>query len=61
MSLRFFHIVFIALAAVLAAGVGVWSLEHGGMVLGIVCLAAALALVVYGVWYARKTRGQSLI
>jgi len=61
MSLRFFHIVFIVLAAVLAAGVGVWSLQHSGTALGVVCLAAAVALAVYGVWYTRNTRGQSLI
>lgn len=62
MSLRFFHIVFIALAAVLAAAVGVWSLGDGGAAsFGALCLAAAVALIGYAVWYVRKTKGQSLI
>ena len=62
MSLRFFHIVFITLAAVLAAVVGVWALRGPSVpVYGVLCLAAALVLAAYGVWYVRKTRGQSLI
>ena len=67
MSLRFFHIVFIALATLLAAGTGLWSLDRstagggGWLALGVACLAAAAALVVYGLWFVRKTRGESLL
>jgi hypothetical protein len=68
MSLRFFHIVFIALATLLAAVTGVWSLDRfgaagggGWLALGVACLAAAAALVVYGLWFVRKTRGESLL
>jgi len=67
MSLRLFHIVFIALATVLAALTGVWSLDRysaagggGWLSLGIACLVATAALVVYGLWFVRKTRGESL-
>jgi hypothetical protein len=67
MSLRFFHIVFIALATLLAAVTGLWSLDRfaaaggGWLALGVACLAAAAALVVYGLWFVRKTRGESLL
>lgn len=70
MSLRFFHIVFIALAALLAAWVGIYKLmpvhrtlqwAWSDLWFGLGCLAAAVALAAYGVWYAWKTRGQSLI
>jgi hypothetical protein len=44
---------------------GIWSLNQfrfaGGatwLVLGIVCLAVAAGLVVYGLWFVRKTKGE---
>jgi hypothetical protein len=66
-SLRFFHIVFISLAGLLAAVTGVWSLDRyglagggGWLLLGIACLAAAVALAVYGLWFVRKTRQEGI-
>ena len=63
MSLRAFHLVFIALSVVLAAFVAAWAagqyrVEHQGgyIVVGAVSLAAAGVLVVYGAAFQRKTK-----
>lgn len=65
MSLRFFHLVFIVLALLLSVLTGLWSLGQyrdlgsgSWLALGIVCLAVAAGLVVYGMWFLRKTRGE---
>jgi hypothetical protein len=68
MSLRFFHLVFIAAAIALAAWTGWWSRGQwaagagdGWLWLALGCGAAAVGLAVYGVWFFRKTRGVSLL
>lgn len=65
MSLRGFHVVFVVLALALSVLTGIWSLNQfrlaGGatwLTLGIVCLAVAVGLVVYGLWFVRKTKGK---
>ncbi len=67
MSLRAFHIVFIAAATLLAAFVGVWFLRQYMAQSGLLTLlsslasfAAALSLLLYGSWFLRKVgqRGQ---
>lgn len=68
MSLKAFHIVFVAVCLLFAVFFGVWCtvqyLEHGEMMhLGFaVGSAAALGgLAWYGVWMLHKLRGYSLI
>ena len=63
MSLRAFHLVFIALSVLLAAFVAAWAagqyqLEHEAQyaVTGVAALAASAALVAYGVRFQRRTR-----
>jgi membrane protein implicated in regulation of membrane protease activity len=63
MSLRIFHLFFIAMSVVLAAFVAAWAggqyreLHDGAYaVAGIASLAAAVALAVYGAAFQRKTR-----
>ena len=68
MSLKGFHIVFITFSTLLAL-VGAWlcfrvNQMAGGMayVVGAaICLAAAVALVVYGVWFYKKMKRLRLI
>jgi hypothetical protein len=64
MSLRAFHLLFIALSVMLAAFVAAWAagqyrLEHEMIyaVTGIGALAASGVLAVYGAAFQRKTRG----
>jgi hypothetical protein len=68
MSLRLFHIVFIAAAIVLAAWTGWWSwaryaagIGPGWAWLAAACAAAVVGLAVYGVWFLEKTRGVSFL
>jgi len=55
MSLKIFHIVFVIATTILSLFVALWGIREfaqqkstGGLVLGLVFLAAAIALMVYG-------------
>lgn len=69
MSLKALHIVFIVVSTLLAAGFGVWALgfsrsEDGGWIylaLGLIGLAAAVGLPIYGSWFLKKTKHVSYI
>jgi hypothetical protein len=64
-SLKAFHVLFIAAATVLAGGLGVWCLrEHaaasdgaGTIACAVASFAAAAGLVAYGTWFLRKVKG----
>jgi len=64
MSLRAFHLLFIAVSVVLTAFVAAWAAgqyqvaHQGGYVLaGVGSLASGIGLAVYGAAFQRKTRG----
>jgi hypothetical protein len=52
LSLKTFHLVLVGVAIILTAGVGTWGLLNAHTVLGIICLAAGVLLVVYGGYFA---------
>ena len=63
MSLKIFHLVFIALSIVMAAMVGGWGINRymadgspNGLALGLGFFVAGAALMVYGVKVLRKFR-----
>lgn len=63
MSLKGFHIVFITFSTLLALGCGAWCIWLNSIagaplyIAGAVCsFAAALGLVIYGVWFYRKMK-----
>jgi hypothetical protein len=62
-SLKAFHVIFISAAILLAVWLGVWSWQQreaagggGWLALAVGSFAAAAGLVVYEVWFLRKTR-----
>ncbi len=68
MSLKAFHIVFIIFSTLLALGVAVWcvwvNLVEGAPIYLVGALAsfgAAIALIVYGVWFYRKMKRLRII
>ena len=68
MSLKGFHIVFIVFSTLLALGIGVWciwvDLVEGAPIYraGAICsFLAAIALIVYGVWFYRKMKRLRII
>ena len=63
MSLKAFHVIFISAAVLLAVWLGWWAWqerqatgEGGWLALAVGCAVAAAGLVVYEVWFLRKTR-----
>jgi len=68
MSLKGFHIVFIIFSTLLVVGIGGWcvwvDLVEGAPIYlaGAICsFVAAIALVVYGVWFYRKMKRLRII
>jgi len=64
MSLKAFHIVFVAVSMILCAGFGYWALstyqedhEPGLLVAALFSLAGCVALIVYGRWFLKKLKG----
>ena len=57
MSLKGFHVFFIILATLLAIGFAAWSLMNQTAVpIGICSAILALGLIVYGVWFVKKSK-----
>ena len=56
MSLKFFHIFFIALSTLLVAGCAIWAFYAGNPIFGAACGVLAIALPIYGVSFWRKMR-----
>lgn len=63
MSLKAFHILFIACSTLLAFWLGAWAIQAYGrssqgllLVSGIAAIAAGAGLIVYGVLFLRKLR-----
>jgi hypothetical protein len=48
MSLRIFHIVFVAACVLLSLFVGLWGVRQANLVLAIVFFPTAIALTIYG-------------
>ena len=68
MSLKAFHIVFIAISTLLALGCGLWELTNFSstgeivhLLLGILAIAGAVGLVIYAVRFMRKLKHVSMI
>lgn len=68
MSLKGFHIVFIVFSTLMALGVGGWciwvDLVEGAPIYlagAIASFAAAVGLVIYGVWFYRKMKRLRII
>jgi len=68
MSLKSFHVFFIALAVLSSLGFAVWTFTKGGAELasgpgamGVLSLLAAVALAVYGVWFVVRKSGRLII
>ena len=57
MSLKAFHIFFILLAALLAAGCAWWAFANeAGTAFGVASAVVSVALAVYGVYFIKKSR-----
>jgi hypothetical protein len=67
MSLKTFHVIFIACAVIMCFGFGVWGMMNsqtggfGAMLGGVLGFGAGIALIVYEIWFLRKLRGVSFL
>ncbi len=68
MSLKAFHVFFVAISVLCALGFGAWSVADwqrtgstGVLILGIAGFVAAAALVWYGLWFLRKLKNVSYL
>ena len=68
MSLKAFHIAFVALSTLLCVGFGLWALRRyleagtlGYLATTAGSLVLAAGLVAYGVWFLRKLRHVSFL
>ena len=68
MSLKAFHIVFIAASLVLALGFAVWSLagyvrdrQTHDLICGLLSLAAGIGLIIYGKYVLKKLKHMSYL
>ena len=57
MSLKAFHVIFIIVSILLAAGCAAWSFfNQTSPAFGWASAVAAVALVLYGIWFVKKSR-----
>ncbi len=68
MSLKAFHIFFIALSTLVALGFGAWAVDDFGrsgswvnLTLGVGSFIGSGVLVWYGVWFLRKLKHESFL
>jgi 4-hydroxybenzoate polyprenyltransferase len=57
MSLKVFHLLFIIVAILLAIGCALWAfLNETAFLFGVGSSVTAVALLIYGVWFLKKSR-----
>jgi hypothetical protein len=68
MSLKAFHVFFVAVSTLLALGFGVWSVsdysrsgQGGTLAMGVASFVAAAGLIWYGFWFMRKLKNGSYL
>ncbi len=68
MSLKAFHLFFIAVSTLTSLGFGIWAVQHyrstgsvGTLLMGIGAFVAGFLLVVYSNWFIRKMKNVSFL
>lgn len=56
MSIKAFHIIFIAISDLLAAGCAWWGFSSNSAPFGVASSIAAVALFIYGIYFVKKAR-----
>ncbi len=63
MSIKGFHLIFITIAALFCAGLGIWALfinekdtSNAMTAFGVITLLASIILIVYGFHFRRKSK-----
>lgn len=68
MSLKAFHVFFVAVAILLTLSFGVWGVrdfqadgDRTSLILGIASFASAVILAIYGLWFLKKLKNFSYV
>ncbi|MCB9853035.1 MAG: hypothetical protein H6819_08060 [Phycisphaerales bacterium] len=68
MSLKAFHVFFVAIAILMCISLGIWGIRSAGsdvsslpMAMGAAGFAGALILVIYGAWMLKKLKRFSYV
>lgn len=56
MTLKYFHLFFIAVSVILTAFVAAWGVNNGSILAVCLSIASALVLIAYGTMFQRKMR-----
>jgi len=61
MSLKAFHLIFVALLTGLCFGCAVWAFQGGSAGWGVTGIAAGIFVIVYGIYFLRKLKNVSYL
>lgn len=61
MSLKGFHIVFIAVSVLLCFGVGAWCAHQNNFLAAVGAVASGVGLIGYGVYFLKKLKKVSML
>ena len=61
MSLKGFHLLFVTLLTTLSVSCSAWAFDAGHPILGVLGIATAILVVIYGVYFLRKLKNVSFL
>jgi hypothetical protein len=61
MSLKAFHLIFVALLTALAFGCAAWAFRSGSVFWGVTGIAAGIFVIIYGVYFLKKLKNVSYL
>ena len=56
MSLKAFHLIFVTLLTLLSLGFSGWAFANGKIIFGASGIAAAILVVIYGIYFLKKLK-----
>ena len=61
MSLKAFHLIFVTLLTTLSVGFSTWAFVNGKIFFGVAGIAAAILVVIYGIYFLKKLKKVSYL
>jgi hypothetical protein len=56
MSLKAFHLIFVTSLTLLSLGFAGWAFANGKIIFGIAGIAAAILVIIYGIYFLKKLK-----
>ena len=61
MSLKAFHLIFVALLTALSFGCTAWAFQSGSVFWGVMAVAAGIFVILYGIYFLKKLKSVSYL